>query len=153
MAKKAKSKAKARAKAPDLNQDGGGPKKPVRMVSEQDVNSLVNKCIARKEEVSTASGEIGRIVSDAVEKKGLHRGAFGAITKLVRMGRKDPAKLWLWLAHFDDMREKVKLDALAGSQEEMFGAGTDAKAEDLLDKAGGENVVKIGERGAASTQQ
>lgn len=112
--------------------EGGGPDKAIKLVPKTVVVDLAEKCFRLQNEVSDASGRMGKLIGEAAEKKGLHRGAFGMAKRLYLMGKKDPAKLWLLLCHFDDMRKKLDIDEMAGKQGEMFSAvedGDDGDAE------------------------
>lgn len=97
-------------------------KKAFPLISRRDLNALLEQCLIFQSRVSTAAGNMGELVRDYAQKKHLHRGAFSSIKGLVRMGHRDPGKLWLHLAHFDDMRAKCGLDKLAQEQGQLLPA-------------------------------
>lgn len=113
----------------------------IAMITEGNLTTLMRQVLKHQNDVSTASGNLGDLVRDYADKKNLHKGAFADIKKLYRMGKKDPGKLWLHLAHLDDMRKKLKLDELAGDQGQLVDAGTDEEDEDdaqVHDEAAGQ---------------
>ena len=97
----------------------------VRLVSQRDLRALMDQCIGFEDRASTASGSMGELIREYADKKNLHRGAFAIAKKLCRMGRKDPGKLWLLLAHLDDYREKLKIDRMAKEQGQLLPAGAE----------------------------
>lgn len=117
MAKKSAAKKPKKAKSKEKAQ-----KQIIELVSEATLTSLLKSCLAMQNVISHKSGEMGDMIRNASESKGLHRGAFNAIKGLYRMGKKDGSKLWLYLAHFDDMRKKCGLDDLAAEQGELIEA-------------------------------
>lgn len=74
------------------------------------LEGLISKGKTTKDKVATLNGTYGETISDAVENHNLHAGAFKTVAKLQRM---DPVKLNAWLTHFDDYRDKLKIDDLA----------------------------------------
>lgn len=119
----AKSKAKGKA-APAEKKNA-----VIKMISTGDLKSLTTQVNSYSDKISTASGHMGDLIGDYAERKHLHKGAFGFYRRLALMGKKDSAKLWLFLAHFDHMREVGKLDALAKEQGQLIGAGVDGETE------------------------
>jgi hypothetical protein len=97
-------------------------KKAFPMVAKQDLNKLLEQCLIYQNRASTATGNMGELVREYADKKHLHTGAFAIIKRLHRLGNKDRGKLWLLLAHFDDMREKSGLDKLAQEQGQLLPA-------------------------------
>ncbi len=91
-----------------------GPDKPTALPSAKLLNSLVKQGNKADENAASARGGFGTSISKAVEDKNLHAKAFRAIRSLVKLGGKDPAKLYAYLEHFDDYRTKLKLDDIAG---------------------------------------
>lgn len=131
MAKKSKSKKNGAEEmtgddAPKPGEGGGGgPKKVMGLIAGSALRTLIKSVTIMQNKASTAAGEMGDLIRTYAEKKNLHKGAFADIKKLHRMGTKDPAKLWLHLAHFDHMRKEAGLDDLADSQGEMLPPGTE----------------------------
>lgn len=64
--------------------------------------SLLKKCAAAKAVMDEERASLGGMISDAVEKHRLHKGAFGWARKMDKM---DPVKRGEWLFHFDTMRK------------------------------------------------
>lgn len=111
-------------------------KKAFPLIARNDLNRLLEQCLMYQNRVSTAAGSMGELVRDYADKKHLHSGAFALIKRLHRLGNKDRGKLWLLLAHFDDMRMKSGLDRLAQEQGQLLPAvSEEGQASD------GENVV------------
>jgi hypothetical protein len=100
------------------------------MTSANVLKSLVAQCSNLQDRASEAAGSMGELIREASEKKGLHRGAFAITKRLYFMGKKNPGKLWLLLAHLDDQREKLGLDKLAEEQGQLVSAGTEDEAEE-----------------------
>lgn len=122
-----KSSAKKSARKDGVVSDTGGT--PVPMIAKGALETLMKQVMIFTNRVSTSSGDLGDLIRTYAEKKSLHKGAFSDIKKLYRMGKKDPGKLWLHLAHFDDMREKLKLDDLAEQQGQLVEPGTEEDEE------------------------
>lgn len=117
---KAKAKSKPKAKAKPIKQEGA-----IQMITQGNLVTLINRCVVLQKNVSNASGDMGDLIRDYAENKALHRGAFRHIKALFIMGKKDPSKLWLHLAHFDDMRAKLGLDEIAEVQGQLVEAGVE----------------------------
>lgn len=132
-------KARAAAKGKD-SKAGKAVKKAFPLIARKDLNALLEQCLIYQNRASTATGSMGELVREYADKKHLHTGAFAIIKRLHRLGNKDRGKLWLLLAHFDDMRAKSGLDRLAQEQGQLLPAiaeeGQPAEAEPE-----GENVV------------
>jgi hypothetical protein len=121
MAKKASRPARA--------SKGAKPaKKAFPLVARKDLNTLLEQCLIYQNRASTATGSMGELVREYADKKHLHTGAFAIIKRLHRLGNKDRGKLWILLAHFDDMREKSGLDRLAQEQGQLLPAIADEEA-------------------------
>ena len=114
-------------------------KKAFPMVGQRALMALLERCLILQDRASTATGNMGELVREAVEGQHLHGPAFGIIKRLHRLGSKDPGKLWLLLAHFDDMRAKSGLDRLAKEQGQLLPAIAD-EGQDLTEQQN-ENVV------------
>jgi hypothetical protein len=135
-----------KSKAPPAR--GGKKDKPVKkafpLIARKDLNSLLEQCLIYQNRASTATGSMGELIRDYADKKHLHTGAFSIIKRLHRLGNKDRGKLWLMLAHFDDMREKSGLDRLAQEQGQLLPAIAEANAEEGTEaEAGPENVTSF----------
>lgn len=129
--------------------DAGGPKKSaIGLIAGSVLRTLMKSCLSIQKTISDASGDMGELVSKAATEKNLHKGAFADCKKLYRMGKKDPSKLWLHLAHFDHMRKELGLDELAATQEQAFGPGTGDQNETEADEAEQERA-QSGRTGAA----
>lgn len=114
--------AKKRKAAPAARRIAGDE---IRLVSQRDLRALMEQCTGYESKAATATGHMGELVREYSEKKNLHRGAFAVVKKLYRMGRNDPGKLWLMLAHLDDYRAKLGIDRIAKEQAQMLPAGID----------------------------
>jgi hypothetical protein len=92
---------------PDNNGDGdGGPAAgPVKVISERDLAALVKKCKTAQAGMDSERATLGSYISDAVENKHLHKGAFGIFRRLEKM---DDVKRQELLFHFDVYRERAK---------------------------------------------
>jgi hypothetical protein len=117
-------------------------KKAFPLVSRKDLNALLEQCLIYQNRASTATGSMGELVREAAEKKHLHTGAFAIIKRLHRLGNKDRGKLWLLLAHFDDMRAKSGLDRLAQEQGQLLPAIADEGETEVEITEIAENVVE-----------
>jgi hypothetical protein len=132
MAKAAAKRAPTAKKSdkPDKSDKPGKPvKKAFPMVSRKDLGTLLQQCLIYQNKASTATGSMGELVRSYADKKNLHTGAFSIIKRLHRLGNKDRGKLWLLLAHFDDMREKCGLDRLAQEQGQLLPAIDETESE------------------------
>jgi len=98
--------------------------KPLGMIAKKDLDALIEQALLHQGRIDKAAGNLGDLIREYAAKKNLHRAAFAAIKTLRRMGGKDPGKLWLYLAHFDDMRDKLGLDKLAQQQGQLLDDGT-----------------------------
>lgn len=86
-------------------------------------------------------GSIGGIIAAAVENDHLHKGAFGMIRRLVKLGQKSGVSLGEFLFHFDLMREHADLDSLAAADmlEDRQRKETEAKEAKAAAKANGKD--------------
>lgn len=122
MAKKARA-ASTKHYTKNKKATGAKPvKKAFPMVAKNDLTRLLDRCFEYQNRASTATGAMGELVREHAEAKHLHTGAFGIIRRLYRLGHKDPGKLWLLLAHFDDMRDKAGIDKMAKEQGQLLPA-------------------------------
>ncbi len=133
MAKKARKTAPPKDKA-------AAKKKAFPLIARNDLSRLLEQASIYQNRASTANGSLGELVRDYVKKKHLHAGAFRIINRWKRLGQRDPAALWLELAHIDDMREKANLDRLAKEQGQLLPAIADEGEARGGDDAS-ENVV------------
>lgn len=92
----------------DESEDTGTKK----AIGKKELESLIRRTGSLANEVSTASGKIGEMIANAVEKNHLHRGAFGIVRKLHKMGKDNPAKLAEFLFNLDLYREHMALDEM-----------------------------------------
>lgn len=76
------------------------------------LRTLVNKGATARSKIATLNGDYGELIADAVDKHNLHAAAFKLVAKLQRQ---DPVKLYAFLTHFDDYRQKLELDKIAGA--------------------------------------
>jgi hypothetical protein len=150
MAKRAAKKpAKAKpAKKGDSKKAGGGkPAKrastkssgdtTIKLVPAGPLNKLADDVLRYKAEGSGVASDIKRAIEVVAKQHGIHKGAFNFAVGLKKKGLDDPGKLWLFLAHFDDMRTKMKLDDLATKQGQLLppGLGKAEKAAAAAEKA------------------
>ena len=123
MAKKARAAAKGKdSKGGKTAKAGRSAKKAFPLIARRDLNALLEQCLIYQNRASTATGSMGELVREYADKKHLHTGAFAIIKRLHRLGNKDRGKLWLLLAHLDDMRAKSGLDRLAQEQGQLLPA-------------------------------
>jgi len=129
MAKKAKTTTKTITKKPARGKttekkEAAIVSKPTRkafpLVSRNDLMRVLEQCSIYQNRASTATGDMGDLIREYSDRKNLHTGAFALIKRLYLMGQKDRGKLWLLLAHFDDMRNKCGLDRLAEEQGQLL---------------------------------
>src|SRR5436190_88582 len=118
MASKTKRPKASKAEKPSKKAE----KKAFPLIARNDLNRLLEQCLVYQNRASTATGSMGELVRDYADKKHLHTGAFGIIKRLHNLGNKDRGKLWILLAHFDDMRAKSGLDRLAQEQGQLLPA-------------------------------
>ena len=102
-----------------------------QMVSQRDLDALTKQCINYRTKAKSAAGHRSELIREYAETKNLHRGAWAWIEKLETL---EPGALWLWLAHFDDMRSKRGLDKRAKEQGQLLDAN--GKARDVEEYAG-----------------
>lgn len=110
-------------------------KKAFPLVSRADLNRLLEQCLVYQNRASTATGSMGELVRTYADRKHVHAPAFALIKRLHQLGNRDRGKLWLLLAHFDDMRQKSSLDRLAQEQGQLLPA--------LSEEDEGENVTSF----------
>ena len=88
--------------------DGGGPAAgKVKVISERELAALIKKCKTAQAGMDSERATLGSYISDAVENKHLHKGAFGVFRRLEKM---DPVKRAEMLFHMDIYRERAKWD-------------------------------------------
>lgn len=97
-----------------------------KIIGKDDLNSLIKRCNSATNKLDDAKTDLSELISAAVEKKNLHKGAFGWVRRLKRM---DPVKLYAWLQNFDAYREHLALDDLAGESLELDEGTKAAKAK------------------------
>lgn len=88
------------------------PPNVTKLPSAKLLASLISQQNTSKSKIDDERGEIGGVISAAVEKHNLHAAAFKLVGKLRRM---DAVKLTAFLSHFDDYRTKLGLDSLMAS--------------------------------------
>jgi hypothetical protein len=103
----------------------------IRLVSQRHLRALMDQCIHHEGKAASAMGTARELVGEYVKNKNLHTGAFSLAKRLVRLGKRDPGKLWLMLAHFDDYRGKLGIDRMAKEQGQLLPAGTEDNVERL----------------------
>ncbi len=130
--KGSKNKPKAGAKAQETLQET----MDIRFTSEKDLNGIVRRLKTYEAAKNEAVGEMGQIVSDAVEKKHLHKRAFAIARRLLRL---EDQELAITLAHLDQYLEDLGIRERATAQAQMF------KLADSItgpkDEPEGENVT------------
>jgi hypothetical protein len=77
----------------------------VKAISGKDFDSVVKRCRAAQSAMDSERGSLGSIISDAVENKHLHKGAFGVFRRLDKMDAGKRAEL---LFNFDLYRERAE---------------------------------------------
>ncbi len=77
----------------------------VKAISGKDFDSVVKRCRAAQSAMDSERGSLGSIISDAVEHKHLHKGAFGVFRRLDKMDAGKRAEL---LFNFDLYRERAE---------------------------------------------
>lgn len=94
----------------------------IKLVSQRDLRLLAEQCDGYKKKADSATGNMRELIGEYVTKKNLHKGAFSWAMKLRRM---ESGELWLFLAHFDDYRQKFGIDRLASEQAQMLPSGAE----------------------------
>lgn len=140
MAKKAKkqaSKSKSKTKPATAKM-----RSKAQQIGVEDFKNLVRRCAARKKQTAEISGEIGKLVANAVENKNLDRVAFGMFRKLDSMSVEKLATTLACLDYYieiGELEEKIeKAPALPIARQE---AGEKEKG-DASQKPDG-NVVAL----------
>jgi hypothetical protein len=100
------------------------------LIGRNDLNRLLEEAAIYHNRASSATGALGELIKDYVQKKHLHAGAFRIVNRWKKMGDDDPQKLWLELANVDDMREKAGLDRIAKAQGQLLPAIADEAKTD-----------------------
>lgn len=120
-------KAKKQVKKPTPRQAAPAAKPDravIPLIKASDLASLLKKCNAAERAMSEERGSLGGLVSDAVEHKHLHKGAFGIFRRLDKMSDQKRSEL---LYHLDYYREQSTWD----DQLDIFRtAAADGVAED-----------------------
>jgi hypothetical protein len=116
---------KRRGRPPAARKGDEGVKKAFPLIGRNDLNRLLEEAAIYHNRASSATGALGELIKDYVQKKHLHAGAFRIVNRWKKMGDDDPQKLWLELAHVDDMREKSGLDRIAKAQGQLLPAIAD----------------------------
>lgn len=111
------------AKLKSARSDGAG-----RVISENDLRSLATKWKGAKGRVETATGEIGNMISLAVQEKGLRSGPFKQVMKLMKMGESDPLKLRDYIDAYEYYMDALKVGEKAAPRL-PFGADAEADAD------------------------
>lgn len=98
------------------------PKKPdvTKMPAKGVLTTLISKDNEINAEISELKGDLGERIASAVKTHNLHAGAFKLVKKLAGY---DAVKLMAFLTHFDDYRQKLELDKLAGKSLDLDGDG------------------------------
>lgn len=91
-----------------------------KLPSKAVLKSLLSQSNTAKGKLDTIKGEIGEKIANAVETHNLHAGAFKLAKKIAGM---DAVKALAFLTHFDDYRNKLELDRLAGESLDLDGEG------------------------------
>ncbi len=102
-----------------------GVKKAFPLIGRNDLNRLLEEAAIFHNRASSATGALGELIKDYVQKKHLHAGAFKIVNRWKKLGDDDPQKLWLELAHVDDMRAKAGIDRIAKAQGQLLPAIAD----------------------------
>ena len=79
----------------------------IKTITEKDFHALVKKSTSQRAAMDSARAELGGMISDAVQNKFLHKGAFGIFSRLHKM---DPYKRAELLFHLDIYRERGEWD-------------------------------------------
>lgn len=90
--------------------DGGAPggdNATIKTITEKDFAALLKKVKAAQGSMDTDRASIGGYISDAVENKHLHKGAFGIFRRMDKMDAYKRAEL---LFHLDVYRDRAKWD-------------------------------------------
>jgi hypothetical protein len=78
-----------------------------KAITESEFEKLLKKCSTMQANMDTDRASLGGLISDAVENKHLHKGAFGIFRRLDKMDDYKRAEL---LFHLDLYRERRKWD-------------------------------------------
>src|SRR5215475_456714 len=92
----------------DENEDGDdGPRATIQAITEKDFAKLHKSVRTAEAEMRSAHGSIGQLISDAVENKYLHKGAYGIFRRLDKMDAYKRAELRF---HLNLYCERAKWD-------------------------------------------
>lgn len=94
-------------KLPDAAKAPDGDQKAVQTISRAEFDKLVKKCGTMQANMDEDRASLGGVISEAVEHKRLHKGAFGIARRLNKM---DPYKLAELLFHLDTYRNWLEWD-------------------------------------------
>ena len=92
---------------------GESPTRDAALIGKEDLIRLVKSVKSARGRAEEAAGEVGSLISKAVEKKNLHKGAFRQIMSCMRM---DPVKLHSWKANFDKYWDDLGLEDQIAAQ-------------------------------------
>jgi hypothetical protein len=95
------------------------------LIARNDLRRLLEEAAILNNRASSANGSRSQLIAEYVKTKHLHAGAFRIVSHWAKLGEDDPQKLWLELAHVDDMREKAGIDRLAEVQGQLLPAIAD----------------------------
>lgn len=93
-------------------QEAGGDQKTFKAIGKDTLKKLVTRVGNLQNEAQTASGKIGEMIADHVEKHNLHRKAFSVVRQMHKMGKDNPAKLAEFLFNLDLYREHLEIDKM-----------------------------------------
>jgi hypothetical protein len=118
---------KRRGRPPAARVDKGeeGDRKAFPLIGRNDLRRLLEEAAILGNRASSANGSRSDLIAEYVKSKHLHAGAFRTIARWAKLGEDDPQKLWLELAHIDDMREKAGIDRMAKAQGQLLPAIAD----------------------------
>ena len=80
-----------------------------KLPSAKVLTTLTSQAAQTKAKKAALSGELGQKIAEAVEKHNVHA---GALKLMIRFQKMDAVKLMAFLTHFDDYRDKLKIDTL-----------------------------------------
>jgi hypothetical protein len=134
LAKELAPKRRGRPPAPRVDKDDKSVDMAFPLIGRNDLRRLLEEAAILGNRASSANGSRNELVGEYVKNKHLHAGAFRIISRWAKLGEDDPQKLWLELAHLDDMRSKAGIDRIAKAQGQLLPAIAD-EAEDAKEAA------------------
>jgi hypothetical protein len=125
LARELAPKRRGRPPVPRVDKDDKSVDMAFPLIGRNDLRRLIEETAILKNRASSSVGSCNELIKEYVQNKHLHAGAFRIVSRWAKLGNDDPQKLWLELAHLDDMREKAGIDRMAKAQGQLLPAIAD----------------------------